>query len=116
MGNIFNQGKDVMMVRYTIRCAAVVLAMGATVFAAGGVIAEWDFSKGTQGWSGNQRVTTFETTADGRTIVRVRAVPEKGKANEAVRAVVAGHFGVAKSRVSVLDTKSRKKRVEIRLS
>jgi hypothetical protein len=57
--------KGVMMDRYVMRCAAVVLLMGTTVVAAGGVVAEWDFSKGTQGWSGNTQVKPLEVTAEG---------------------------------------------------
>lgn len=34
--------------------------------------------------------------------VEVTAVPEKGKANEAVRRVLAAHFGIAPSRVSLV--------------
>jgi hypothetical protein len=53
------------MDRYVMRCAAVVLLMGTTVIAAGGVVAEWDFSKGTQGWSGNNKVEPVGSTAEG---------------------------------------------------
>jgi uncharacterized protein (TIGR00251 family) len=54
-------------------------------------------------------------TAQGPAVqVRVRAVPDEGKANAAVAAVVAGWLGVAGSRVSVArGHKSRVKTLEI---
>ena len=57
--------KGVMMDRYAMRCAAVVVLMVTPVVAAGGVVAEWDFSKGTQGWSGNGQVQPVVSTAEG---------------------------------------------------
>jgi uncharacterized protein (TIGR00251 family) len=41
----------------------------------------------------------------------VAAVPEKGKANQAVIGLLAGHFGVSKSAVTVLRGKSARKKL-----
>jgi hypothetical protein len=41
----------------------VILSSG--LVTAGGVVAEWDFSKGTQGWSGNAKVEPIRSTAEG---------------------------------------------------
>ena len=38
---------------------------------------------------------------DGTWKVKVRAAPERGKANAAVCELIAGHFGIPKSRVTV---------------
>ena len=45
----------------------------------------------------------IETTADGRThlAARVRAIPDKGKANAALEKLVAAWLGVARTRVTV---------------
>jgi uncharacterized protein (TIGR00251 family) len=43
--------------------------------------------------------------------VSVRAVPEKGKANQAVIELLADHFGVTKSAVTILRGKSAKKKL-----
>ncbi|MBV8185550.1 MAG: DUF167 domain-containing protein [Hyphomicrobiales bacterium] len=54
--------------------------------------------------------------SDGRCVLaaRVRAVPEKGAANEALLALLAKSFGVARSRVSlVAGASSRMKSVRI---
>jgi uncharacterized protein len=54
--------------------------------------------------------------SDGRRVLaaRVRAVPEKGAANEALLALIAKSFGVARSRVSlVAGASSRLKSVRI---
>ncbi len=52
---------------------------------------------------------------DGRLKMRVTAVPEKGRANEAVEELVAKLFKVSKSSVSVIKGHtSREKTVEIR--
>lgn len=50
---------------------------------------------------------------DGSLVVRVRAVAEKGRANEAVQELLAAHFGVPRRAVSVLTPRSRRKLVEI---
>jgi uncharacterized protein YggU (UPF0235/DUF167 family) len=48
------------------------------------------------------------TLADGRRVLkaRVRAAPEKGAANAALEALLAAHFGVARSAVSVIAGQS----------
>jgi len=51
---------------------------------------------------------------DGTLKVKVAAAPEKGKANEALCALLAGHFGVARRNVSILSGEtSTRKRVRI---
>ncbi|MFH0912054.1 MAG: DUF167 domain-containing protein, partial [Patescibacteria group bacterium] len=51
---------------------------------------------------------------DGVLVVRVKAVPEKGKANEAVIKILAKHFKVAKSEVKIVrGFTGRNKVVEI---
>lgn len=52
--------------------------------------------------------------ADGTLKVKVAAVPEKGKANAELCAVLAAHFGVAARQVEVIaGTTSTRKRVRI---
>ncbi len=54
---------------------------------------------------------------DGAWKVKVAAVPEKGKANKALCAFLADHFGVAPSRVTILsgETSHRKRlRIEVK--
>lgn len=52
--------------------------------------------------------------ADGSLRVKVAAVPEKGKANEELCAVLARHFGVALREVEVISgATSTRKRVRI---
>ncbi|MDD5398084.1 MAG: DUF167 domain-containing protein [Dehalococcoidia bacterium] len=52
---------------------------------------------------------------DGGYLVRVKAQPKEGKANEAVIKLVAEHFGVARSEVRITSGLSgRNKIVEIR--
>jgi len=54
--------------------------------------------------------------SDGTWKVKVAAVPEKGKANKALCAFLADHFGVAQSRVTILSGEtSYRKRVRIEL-
>ena len=54
------------------------------------------------------------TMADGSLKVKVAAVPEKGKANEELCQVLARHFNVPVSRVSVVaGATSTRKRVRI---
>jgi len=50
------------------------------------------------------RIDGIATLADGRTVLkaRVRAVPEKGKANAALEALLAKALGVPKSAVTVV--------------
>lgn len=62
------------------------------------------------------RIAGTETLADGRTVLkaRVRAVPEKGKANTALEALLAKALGVAPSAVSVVaGGRSRLKSVAV---
>ncbi len=48
------------------------------------------------------RIETVEDTADGPALkARVRAVPEDGKANDALVVLVANWLGIAKSRVTL---------------
>ncbi|HEX2257018.1 MAG TPA: DUF167 family protein [Afifellaceae bacterium] len=50
------------------------------------------------------RIAGIETLADGRTVLkaRVRAVPEKGKANAALEALLAEALGVPRAAVAVV--------------
>ena len=51
---------------------------------------------------------------DGVYVVRVKAVPEKGKANEAVVKLLAKHFKVAKNKIKIVrGLTGRNKVVEI---
>ena len=53
--------------------------------------------------------------AGGIYVVRVKAVPEKGKANEAVIKLLAKHFKVAKNQIKIIrGLASRHKTVEIK--
>ncbi len=66
--------------------------------------------------SANDAIGGLETTDDGRVHlkVRVRAVPEKGKANRALIALLAKRCGIAKSRVRLVSGEtSRLKTVQI---
>ena len=49
----------------------------------------------------NSRVQSFEQRPDGTWLARVNAPPVDGKANEALIAMVAGHFGLRKAQVSI---------------
>jgi uncharacterized protein len=62
---------------------------------------------------GRDAIDGFETAADGEEHlkVRVRAVPEKGKANQALIALMAKAFGVAKSRISLLSGDTQRKKI-----
>lgn len=63
------------------------------------------------------RIAGTETLADGRAVLkaRVRAVPEKGKANRALEALIAESLGIAPSAVSVAaGAASRLKTVTIK--
>ena len=62
------------------------------------------------------RIDGLGTLADGRTVLlaRVRAVPEDGRANDALCRLIAEAFGIAKSGASVLSGHSaRLKRVRL---
>lgn len=63
----------------------------------------------------NARHARLTEQADGIWLAEVNAPPVDGKANEAVIALVAAHFGVAKSRVDIKSgAASRSKRVHIK--
>jgi uncharacterized protein len=54
--------------------------------------------------------------ADGTLKVRVKAVPEDGKANEELCVFLARHFGVARQDVAVVSgATSQRKRVRVRM-
>jgi len=62
----------------------------------------------------NAKVASLEEQPDGTWIARVKAPPVEGKANEALIALVAEHFGVRKAQVSIrLGASSRLKRMEV---
>lgn len=65
--------------------------------------------------SSRDEIVGTEATADGMALkARVRAVPEDGRANAALEALVAAWLGVAKGTVAVTGgTKSRVKRVTV---
>ena len=68
--------------------------------------------------AGRDSVEAVETRADGqvRLKVRVRAVPEDGKANKAVCALLARSLGIAKSDVTLVSgATSRDKTVRVAL-
>jgi hypothetical protein len=65
---------------------------------------------------GRDAVDGVATLADGSAVLlaRVRAAPEDGKANAALRALIAGYVGVPSSRVQVTaGSKSRVKQIAI---
>ncbi|MDK1377214.1 DUF167 family protein, partial [Sinorhizobium sp. 6-70] len=43
--------------------------------------------------------------------VRVRAVPEKGKANQALIALLAKQFGIAKNRIALVSGDTQRKKI-----
>jgi hypothetical protein len=56
----------------------------------------------------------IETAGDGTLVVKVREPAEDGRANDAVIAALAGHFGVAKRAVTIVHGHgSRRKLVEV---
>jgi uncharacterized protein YggU (UPF0235/DUF167 family) len=58
---------------------------------------------------------SIETIGEHRYAISVTAVPERGKANDAVRRALAGELGIAPSRLSlVMGATSRTKVFEIR--
>ncbi|MDX2221027.1 MAG: DUF167 domain-containing protein [Burkholderiales bacterium] len=62
----------------------------------------------------NARHARLTEQADGTWVAEVNAPPIDGKANEAVIALVAAHFGVPKSRVDIKSgASSRLKRIQI---
>ncbi|HXV31942.1 MAG TPA: DUF167 domain-containing protein [Sinorhizobium sp.] len=62
---------------------------------------------------GRDAIDGFEMAADGEEHlkVRVRAVPEKGKANQALIAFLAKALGVAKNRISLLSGDTQRKKI-----
>lgn len=59
----------------------------------------------------NSRHEAIETQPDGSLLVRVNAPPEDGKANARVIELLAKHFSVAKSQVSLVAGGKSKKKV-----
>ena len=56
----------------------------------------------------------IEIAGDGTVVVKVREPAEDGRANDAVIAALAGHFGVAKRAVTIVHGHgSRRKLVEV---
>lgn len=49
----------------------------------------------------NARVREFEELSDGTWLARIKAPPIDGKANEELVALIAEHFGVRKTQVSI---------------
>jgi len=62
----------------------------------------------------NAKVAGLEQQPDGTWIARVKAPPVEGKANEALIALVAEHFGVRKAQVTIrIGASGRLKQLEI---
>jgi uncharacterized protein YggU (UPF0235/DUF167 family) len=49
----------------------------------------------------NARASVLTPAGDGTWLARLRSPPAEGRANEELIALVAGHFGVARSSVSI---------------
>ncbi|MEY9779446.1 DUF167 family protein [Sinorhizobium fredii] len=62
---------------------------------------------------GRDAIDGFETAADGEEHlkVRVRAVPEKGKANEALIALLAKALGLARNRITLVSGDTQRKKI-----
>ncbi|MCA1407454.1 DUF167 domain-containing protein [Ensifer sp. IC3342] len=62
---------------------------------------------------GRDAIDGFESAADGGGYlkVRVRAVPEKGKANQALIALLAKQFGIAKNRIALVSGDTQRKKI-----
>ncbi|OCP11053.1 MULTISPECIES: DUF167 domain-containing protein [unclassified Ensifer] len=62
---------------------------------------------------GREAIDGFETGADGEEYLKVRvsAVPEKGKANQALIAFLAKKLGLAKSRLSLISGETQRKKI-----
>ncbi|MQW89830.1 DUF167 domain-containing protein [Sinorhizobium saheli] len=62
---------------------------------------------------GRDAIDGFETAADGaeHLKVRVRAVPEKGKANEALVIVLAKALGIARNRITLVSGDTQRKKI-----
>ena len=64
--------------------------------------------------SPGRRTASIEELSDGTWLARVKAPPADGRANAELAALIAGHFGVRKSRVSIKSGASaRLKTVQI---
>lgn len=62
----------------------------------------------------NARKNSFEGFHDGALKIKIHAIADKGKANEALIEFLAATFGVAKSQIRILSGhKGRLKRVEV---
>lgn len=62
----------------------------------------------------NAKVAGLEEQPDGTWIARVKAPPVEGKANEALIALVAEHFGLRKAQVTIrIGASGRLKQIEI---
>jgi uncharacterized protein (TIGR00251 family) len=62
----------------------------------------------------NAKLSSLEEQPDGTWIARVKAPPVEGKANEALIALVAEHFGVRKAQVTIrIGASGRLKQLEI---
>lgn len=62
----------------------------------------------------NARHEKVEVQADGSLKVHVNAPPQEGRANERLVELLAKHFGVAKSHITIVHgTSGRKKVIEI---
>ncbi len=62
----------------------------------------------------NAKVEALEEQPDGVWIAKVKAPPVEGRANEALVALVAAHFGVRKAQVSIrVGASGRRKHLEI---
>ncbi|PDT81992.1 DUF167 domain-containing protein [Sinorhizobium sp. BJ1] len=62
---------------------------------------------------GRDAIAGLETAADGEEHlkVRVRAVPEKGKANRALIALLAKSLGLAKNRIALVSGDTQRKKI-----
>ena len=64
----------------------------------------------------NSKVESVEKLDDGTYLVRVRAAPVEGKANERIRELLAEHFNIPKKAVELVSgTKSKKKIFDVDL-
>lgn len=62
----------------------------------------------------NAKTASLEEQPDGTWIAKVKAPPVEGKANEALIALVAEHFGVRKAQVTIrVGASGRLKQLEI---
>ncbi len=61
--------------------------------------------------SAGAKTEKIEMMPDGVLKVRVNATPEKGKANERVIELLAGHFKLSKSRIAIISGHSYREKV-----